>query len=403
MKNNLLNKFTIQLKKEFTKKETFTGSVLKEFQFKIADAPAIIEKRYKDWIYWGEDNLYPLSLDEYTNGSAIHGSILKTKIKMMHGDGFLWNGAKTKEESDAVYASLAPNVKAELDFLLKNKFGGMSLIEVTKKLSKDYQRRGQMCYEIVFNTDFTKIVTVKYVDAKNIRAGKTEDGIVKTYYYHNDWTQQGKGGFKPKEIPAYFEGNKESYNQLVFIKTGDLDYYGEPSYKDALYWIATDVQMGIFHNANMNNGMNPGLHFNFFKLPDSQNQEDEIIAGIEKTWGGAKNTGKKVVTFSDGKENAMEIKPIEVSNLDKQLLLVAELCDKKILSGHQLTSPLLAGISVSGQLGGNTELQTAYEIFDKVSMEADRQMLSDSLQMILDYNKIPVTIDINPFKPFVNG
>ena len=112
------------------------------------------------------------------------------------------------------------------------------------------------------------------------------------------------------------------------------------------------------------------------------------------------NAGKMVATFSEGKEQAMDIMPVEVSNLDKQLVHLAELCDKKILSAHQLNTPLLAGISVSGQLGGNTELETGYTIFDKVAMEADRQTISDDLQFLLDYNKVPVELDINPFKPF---
>lgn len=148
--------------------------------------------------------------------------------------------------------------------------------------------------------------------------------------------------------------------------------------------------------------MNPGLAINFYKLPASENDRDEILAQIKSQFVSAKNTGKHMVFFSDGKDLATDVKAIENSGLDKQLLLLAELCDKKILTGHQLTSPLLAGVSMSGQLGGNTELQVAYQIFDKVSMEADRNFLIQSLQKILDYNKTPVKLDILPFKVFIN-
>ena len=392
------DKFTNIVKKDFTKKQIVSSSQIENFNLEIAKIPKIVEKRNKEYVFWGEDNLYPYQLHDLPLGSAIHGAILKTKVKMTHGDGFLLNGSQTKEESDAVYNSLAANVKAEYDYLMKNKVGGESLDKVVKKLSNDLQIYGCYSFEILFNQDFTKIAGIKYVDVKNVRAGKMENDVVKKYYYSRDWNDTRNNPIK--EIPAYYSGNKDSYNQLYFTKLGHLDYYGTPSYIGALNWIYTDMQMGIFHNANISNGMNPGLHFRFYKLPANQLEQDEIIAGIKKTWQGAMNAGKMVATFSEGKEQAMDIMPVEVSNLDKQLVHLAELCDKKILSGHQLTTPLLAGISVSGQLGGNTELEVGYTIFDKVAMEADRQTISDDLQFLFDFNKVPVRLDINPFKPF---
>jgi hypothetical protein len=115
---------------------------------------------------------------------------------------------------------------------------------------------------------------------------------------------------------------------------------------------------------------------------------------------GAQQAGRFITTFSNGKELAPDIKAIETSNLDKQLITLAELCDKKILSGHQLTSPLLVGISVSGQLGGNTELQIAYQIFDNVIIGSDRNMIDKDLQFIYGLNVPNVTVEINPFNPF---
>jgi len=81
-------------------------------------------------------------------------------------------------------------------------------------------------------------------------------------------------------------------------------------------------------------------------------------------------------------------------------LLLAELCDKKILTGHQLTSPLLAGVSVSGQLGGNTELETGWQIFDGLSMAADRKVLRNDIEFWFEFNKIGIDVNINKFKPF---
>lgn len=369
----------------------------------IAPVPVNVEKRGKDWVLYGEDNLYPNKIDELPNGSAIHNSILKTKIKMMTGDGLLIDGAKTKEESDAKYVALPSEVKAKYDWFLKNPNAKMSMDKIREKLSSDLQKQGYFAYEVVFNNEFDQIVTVKHLEAKNIRSGKFEDGEVKKYWYCRDWAQCNKKEYEPKEYHVFTGEDKTHLNQIVFEKVGDAEYYGTPPYVGAITWIYTDCEMGYFHNANVSNGMAPGMHFNFFKVPASQDEEDAIVDGIDKTFKGGRRAGTRLITFSEGKDLSMELKPIEASNLDKQMIVLAELCDKKILSGHQLTSPLLAGISVSGQLGGNTELESAFKIFDKVTIEADRQLLTNSLQMVLDYNKIPVTIDVNPFNPFIGA
>ncbi len=380
-----------------------SNSNMSVFATSIPEVPTIIEKKNTDWVLYGENNEYPLQLADLPYGSAIHNSILKTKTKMTHGEGFIIRGTKTKEESEAAYNALPSNVKLDLSLLLNNPNGKDKADILAMKLAGDLQKFGAFCYEVIYNIDFTKIVTLKYVPVKHIRAGKMNDkNEVDTYYYSRDWLKYKQPSFKPVPIAAFNPENKEHMNQLVYEKVGDLEYYGTPHYVGAITWIYTDFQMGLFHKSNLENGMNPGLAINFYKLPASENDRDEILAQIKSQFVSAKNTGKHMVFFSDGKDLATDVKAIENSGLDKQLLLLAELCDKKILTGHQLTSPLLAGVSVSGQLGGNTELQVAYQIFDKVSMEADRNFLIQSLQKILDYNKTPVKLDILPFKVFIN-
>lgn len=382
-------------------KKTASGTAKHEFgavDYTIPNIPCIIEKKNDPWVYYGENNLYPQQVSDLRTGSGIHNSILKTKTKMTAGDGFLINDAKDEAESQAKYAALPSAVKTEYDFLFK-----MLVSEgIINKLADDFQMHGAFSYELVFNIDFTRIAKVKYVNVENLRSGKIINDKIESYWYSRDWAQSRKAEYKPREVKSFDPENKTDLNQLVYEKVGKNDYYGELPYKGCITWIMTDFKMGLYHLSNIDNGMNPGIWFKFYKLPADDNDKARILADLRKTYQGATKTNKMVVTFSESKEVAPDIAPVQNSNLDKQLLLLAELCDKKILTGHQLTSPLLAGISVSGQLGGNTELQTAYQIFDKVAMEADRNFLAASLQKIFEYNKVPVKIAINPFNPFKN-
>ena len=173
------------------KSETFSfGSA-----YNISEVPKIIEKKNKDWVYWGEDNLYPLKLKDMKTASAIHNAIVKTKTKLTAGDGLLINGATNEQASKANYQALDVKTKAAFDYVTKNEQGDMSLDEIMRNLANDLQTYGCYAYSRVYNNDFTKQYKIKYYPVFKIRAAKKEDGKVQKYYFHEDWTQEKKQGF----------------------------------------------------------------------------------------------------------------------------------------------------------------------------------------------------------------
>lgn len=392
--------FFCKIEKTLSKTVSSGNSVnFASVDYTIPNIPLIIERRSDPWVWYGEDNLYPLAVSDLRNGSGIHNSIVKTKTKMTAGDGWLLNGAKTEEESKAVYQSLP--TKAEFDNFMKNPFDGMNINAVHNRICDDYQEQGQFAVELVFNNDFTKIARVKYVKVENLRAGKVgENGDVESYYYCKDWRNPKRKGNEPKEIKVFTGRNKSDLNQLYFVKMGNNEYYGELPYKGCLNWIQIDFKMSLYHLSNIDNGMNPGMIFKFYKVPNGENDKQAIIDNLKKTYKGALKAGNPLVLFSENKELSPDISPADVSNIDKQQMVLAELCDKKILTGHQLTSPLLAGVSISGQLGGNVELEKAYMIYDNVTIKADRMDVERFWSRILEYNKLGVQMEINPFNPF---
>lgn len=382
----------------FRKKKPVDTEAFSAFEFSRPEIPVIKEKKNKAWVEYGEDNNYPQFLTELLSTSAIHNAIVEGKAAMMAGKGFLLNGALDKAASEAVYNSLSPEVKKAYDDFIKNE-NGEPLEDIISKISRNYQKNGSFALELVYSMDWSRIATIKYVNTDNIRAGKMEADKVKDYWYSRDWTQCTKEGYKPHRIAAFDKENKEDYNQLLFVKNGTLDYYGEPSYKGAMSWIKIDSQMGLFHLSNIENGFNPSLTFKFYKKPSSPEEQQFIIDNIKKQWSGAKNTGKGLIFFSDGKELAPDVDPVQVSNIDKQFILLADQAVQQIMSGHKVTSPLLFGISVPGKLGGGTEIDLAYRIYDNSVVEPDRNRVERSLGLILEVNKIPLNLKIDKFNP----
>jgi hypothetical protein len=229
-------------------------------------------------------------------------------------------------------------------------------------------------------------------------------GKVASYWYCRDWENENKN--KPVELKVFnpderLKPEKErSRVQIYYAKRGTLEYYGEPSYKGALSWIKIDSQMGLFHLSNIENGFNPSLVFKFYKKPGSPEKKQEILENINAQWSGAKNTGKGLVFFSDGKELSPDVEPVEVSNLDKQYIALADQAVQQILSGHKVTSPMLFGVAIPGKLGSSaTELEISYRIFDNSVIEPDREEIEKFDNLLLKANQTPVVITVEKFNP----
>jgi hypothetical protein len=366
-------------------------------QFSLPELPVIRELRGREWIYFGDDNLYPQHLRRIVSQSPTIGSIIKGKAGMMAGDGFLINDTKDLATSNALLDTL-PQKEAFKAFIA-NENGHDDVEEILTKLATDYETFGAFALEVVWSMDFSRIATLKYVDVSNVRSGKMINDKVTMYWYSRDWYYHTKDGFIPKAIAAFDEKNKSDYNQLIYVKAGNLEYYGLPIYSESISYVEIEAKLANFHLSNISQGFAPSMSLKFFQKPDSPEHQRVIVQGINKMYGGVGNAGRAMVFFSDGKDLAPEIAPIPVSDLHNQYMAVNELTIQNILTGSQVTSPLLFGISVPGQLGGSTELDIAYKIFNKSVIGPDRKKLEKILNKILKVNKIDLTISINEYNP----
>jgi hypothetical protein len=187
----------------------------------------------------------------------------------------------------------------------------------------------------------------------------------------------------------------------VYRRLTGMDYYGLPSYLPALPWVDINQQMGIFHKSNLDNGMNPGMVIKFYKKPESEEQKGMIVQGIQKMFGGAKKTGKGMVFFSNGKDEAPDVQPIDVSNIDKQLLQLGEQVWQEIITGHRVTSPMLLGIASPGKLGYSTELESAWNIYNATVIRPDQLLIEQTVNKFIKAMGVPAKITIEPLNPLL--
>jgi hypothetical protein len=347
------------------------------------DIPQPKEQKGYDWVLYGQHNQFPLDLLEYRNSSSLHDSIIESKTNLIAGAGFLFD--ITRELSN--------------QFIIDN----WKLIPFWRKLdnvfwlvTRDQQTFGYSCFEIIYSMDRTRIVDMNWIDASRIASGKRDEfGQVKSYYYSENWSNTKQ--YPPKEIEAY-DPNADGVRQLVFIKREDnnMDYYSLPTYFSALRWIKADGLMAEYNLAAINNGFSPSIVFKFYKKPSPEERRMNSEA-IKAQHGGAKNAGKAIILYSDGKDLAPDIDTLDATNIDARLLQVADQIVQQIITAHR-AHPQLLGIQTPGKLGYSSELLQSWEIFDAMVIKPERKLILDAFKQVLVYNGV-ARVSIEPIVP----
>ena len=336
-----------------------------------------------DWVLFGPNNSFPMDILEYKNSSSIHDSIIESKTNLIAGAGFLFD--ETRELSDK--------------FIVDN----WKLVPFWRKLDKtfwlvarDQETFGYSCFEVIYSMDRTRIVDINWVDASRIACGRRDEfGTIEDYYYSENW--RDLKNYPPRKIQA-FDPNGDDVRQLVFIKYEDnnMDYFALPNYYSALRWIKADAMMGEYNLAAINNGFSPSIVFKFYKKPTPEERRMNAEA-IKQQHGGARNAGKAIILYSDGKELAPDIDTLDATNIDARLLQVADQIVQQIITAHR-AHPQLLGIQTPGKLGYSSELLQSWEIFDAMVIRPERKLILDAFKQVLVYNGLS-RVSIEPIIP----
>ena len=358
-------------------------SIMETINMRNIELPMPKEQKGFDWVLFGPNNQFPIDILEYRNSSAIHDSIIESKTSLIAGKGFIFGD--TRELSN--------------QFLIDN----WKLVPFWRKLdrvfwqvARDQETFGYSCFEVIYSMDRTRVADINWIDASRIASGKRDEyGQIKEYYYSDNWSNTRQ--YPPRKIDAW-NPNGESVRQLMFIKYEDnnMDYYALPNYYSALRWIKADALMGEYNLAAINNGFSPSIVFKFYKKPTPDERRMNAEA-IRAQHGGAKNAGKAIILYSDGKELAPDIDTLDATNIDQRLIQVADQIVQQIVTAHR-AHPQLLGIQTPGKLGFSSELLQSWEIFDKMVIQPERKLILDHFREILIYNGV-AKIDIESLVP----
>jgi len=245
-------------------------------EFAALQLPLIRDVRGKDWVYYGEENLYPQVLIDLYNNSAMHHTCVQA-IK----DGIIGEGIEVIGDE------------------VVNKHGE-TVDEVFEKISQDYVIFGGYAVNVVWNREGTKIVEMYHLPFNNVRSGKLdEEDKVTHYFYTNHWENVRKYPAHSYRAfdPLDNKGDNASQVYYCYNYAPGNDYYPLPDYVGGVNDIQLDGRISKFHNANISNGLSPSLFIQFRNGIPTPEARRDIYNEIQETFAGEDKAGRFFLFF----------------------------------------------------------------------------------------------------------
>lgn len=335
----------------------------------------------KDYVMYGENNRYPDYLLEMYQRSAKHNAIVNGKVNYITGKGFTYDATKVQGEQ-----------LAELNKLMDNPNPYDDLDDILYKTTLDFEIFNGFALEIVWNLQ-GRISQIAHKNFGNLRRSAEGD----KFWYADEWKEFGE----PEGLTTYepFNPEKRLGKQLYYYCSyaPSVRYYPVPEYLGALAYIETDARIANYHVNNLRNGFLGGFLFNFNNGVPSDEEQRDIKRQLLRQMKG--DDGERiVVNFNDTQDTGLKIEPLNANDLDKQFNILNETIQTEIFVAHRVTSPMLFGVRVSGQLGGRGELIEAYELFKAVYVNDRVQKLERVFNYLFSFNGLAV-LEIEPTDP----
>ena len=346
-------------------------------EFASAEVPLFLEKKNKNIVWFGADNLYPFELIDLYKDSSTHNAIVNGKVGYIVGNGL----------EGGCIESMKWLSQANID---------EDWTSLTKRLTLDYELFNGYAIEVIR----TKVGNqYHHLDFANIRVGL--DGSIK---YADDWiTEKGTRNSKPtiQYLDRYNPRDLEQKRGVIYHVDyrPNLKYYPLPVYVGSLAEIKTDVQIGDYWLNEVKNGFVGGTliqHNN--GVPETKEEAEKFEKAFQEKFG--KATGTKIVhLFSPTKENGSEITNLNGNDLHNRYIEMSNRVKESIFIGHRVTNPILFGVKEEGQLGARNELDLAYEIFTNTYIAERQNTLLRTIKKLAFYEIQKTDIEIKPLKP----
>ena len=344
-------------------------------------SPVISETNKENWVdFLTEDGgqYFQFLIDRYSN-STTNNAIINNVARLIYGKGL-----------SALDANKKPNEYAQMMSLFHK--------EDVRKMVLDRKMFGQFAVQVHYNDKHNKILKAYHIPVNLLRAEKCDkEGNVVGYYYSDNWDETKK--FAPIRYAAF--GTSKDKVEILFSKpySVGMKYYAYPDYQGAVPYTLLEEEIADYLINEVQNGFSGTKVVNFNNGIPTDEQQNIISNKVLSKLTGSRGQ-KVIVAFNNNAESKTTVEDIPLNDAPQHYTYLSEECLRKIMLGHNVTSPLLFGVASTNGFSSNAEeLKNSSILFDNMVIRPFQEELLDAFDSILGYNGIALKLFFKTLQP----
>lgn len=342
-------------------------------------APVIVENNKNEWVEYGEDNnYYQFLIDRYSN-SATNNAVINNICRLIYGQGLT-----------ATDSAMKPNEWAQLLSILKE--------DDLRRIIFDLYALGQCALQIHYDKGHKAITRAFHTPIQLLRPEKcNKDGDIVGYFYCDNWTDPKK--YVPKRFDAFGTSKKEVEILYLAPYSAGMKYFSNVDYQGGIDYALLEEKIAEYLINEVSNSFAPTSIVNFNNGTPTDEMKDEISAQVINKLTGSK--GKKVViSFNENENTKTTIDSIPLNDAPSHYNYLSEEATFKILRSHNVTTPLLFGVSVATGFSSNAdEMKTGAILFENMVIKPKQQMIVEIIKKILSFNGVSLNLRFKTLNP----
>lgn len=343
------------------------------------ETPSVHESSRENWVSYGEnDDFFQYLIDRYTY-SPTNNAIINNIAKLIYGRGL-----------NALDASKKPDQYAQMRVMFNK--------DCIRKMIMDAKMLGQFAIQVIYSKDHSKIDKAYHIPVHLLRAEKcNKDGDIEAYYYSDNWTDTKK--FPPKRIPAF--GTSKEPIEILYVRpySVGLKYYALVDYQGALPYAVLEEEIADYLINEVQNGFSGTKVINFNNGIPTEEQMSDTERLVKSKLTGSKGE-RVIISFNNNRDQSTEVTDIPLNDAPSHYEYLSDECMRKIMLGHNVTSPLLFGVSSSNGFSSNAdELKNSFILYYNMVVRPYQELILDALDRILAYNGVNLKLYFETLKP----
>ena len=346
-------------------------------------APVIVENNKNEWVEYGADNnYYQFLIDRYSN-SATNNAVINNICRLIFGQGLT-----------ATDSAMKPNEWAQLLSILKE--------DDLRRIIFDLYALGQCALQIHYDKGHKAITRAFHTPIQLLRPEKcNQDGDIVGYFYSDNWSDPKK--YVPKRFDAFGTSKKEVEILYLAPYSAGMKYFSNVDYQGGIDYAYLEEKIAEYLINEVENSFAPTSIVNFNNGTPTDEMKDEISNSVIGKLTGSK--GKKVViSFNENENTKTTVDTIPLQDAADHYQYLSDESTFKILRAHNVTTPLLFGVSVASGFSSNAdEMKTGALLFENMVIKPKQQMIVEMINKILSFNGISLKLSFKTLQPLDAG